>query len=152
MCIRDRLKISSNDTTPDYLVTKLTGGDGITLTETTQGGNETLDIDITDATVDSAMLKTSTEEESVSFSGAGQTLTFASAGSYGFYPQSKVNTGSKWFADAANPGASMPTTYTTVIEVQTHINPMTAFMQIRYVQASPPYNFCLLYTSDAADE
>ena len=135
-----KMKVSSDDTTANYLVSKLTGGDGITATETSGGGNETLDIKITDGAVDSAMLKTTTEEESVTYSGAPQTLTFGSSTSYGFFPQSKVNASSKWFNTGANPGASMPTTYATVIEVSTNINPMTAYMQIRYVQASPPYD------------
>ena len=46
----EKVGISSNDTTPDYLVNKITGGDGITATETTDGGDETLDIDVDLAT------------------------------------------------------------------------------------------------------
>lgn len=46
----EKFKISSNDTTQDYAVNKITGGDGITVTETNDGGNETLDIDIELAT------------------------------------------------------------------------------------------------------
>ena len=39
-----KAKISSDDTTADFLVAKLAAGAGITLTETTPGGNETLTI------------------------------------------------------------------------------------------------------------
>lgn len=42
----EKVSVSSNDTTPDYLVNKVTGGDGITVTETDDAGDETLDIDI----------------------------------------------------------------------------------------------------------
>lgn len=42
----EKIKISSNDTTSDYLVNKVTGGDGITVTETDDAGDETLDIDV----------------------------------------------------------------------------------------------------------
>lgn len=38
------VKVSSNDTTPGYLNGKLTAGTGITLTEGSDGGNETLSI------------------------------------------------------------------------------------------------------------
>ena len=44
--VNDKVKVSANDTTEAFLWTKLTGGDGITLTETNDWGNETLDIDI----------------------------------------------------------------------------------------------------------
>lgn len=40
----EKVKISSNDTTSDYLDTKLVAGDGITLTENNDGSNETLTI------------------------------------------------------------------------------------------------------------
>jgi len=40
-----KVKISSDDTTADFLLTKLAAGTGITLTETTPGGNETVTID-----------------------------------------------------------------------------------------------------------
>lgn len=42
----EKVGVSANDTTPAYLDTKITGGDGITVTETDDGGNETLDIDV----------------------------------------------------------------------------------------------------------
>jgi hypothetical protein len=42
----EKFGISANDTTPDYAVNKITGGDGITVTETNDGGDETLDIDL----------------------------------------------------------------------------------------------------------
>lgn len=42
----DKFKISSDDTTENYAASKLTGGDGITVTETNGGSNETLDFDI----------------------------------------------------------------------------------------------------------
>jgi len=41
----ENVKISSNDTTPDFLVTKLVAGTNITLTEQNDAGNETLKID-----------------------------------------------------------------------------------------------------------
>ena len=37
----EKAKVSSNDTTAGYLNGKLTGGTGVTLTENTDGGNET---------------------------------------------------------------------------------------------------------------
>ena len=40
----DNIKVSSNDTTPGYLNGKLVAGSNITLTEGTDGGNETLSI------------------------------------------------------------------------------------------------------------
>jgi hypothetical protein len=43
-------KVSINDTTSDYLASKITGGDGITVTEMNDGSNETLDIDVELAT------------------------------------------------------------------------------------------------------
>ena len=46
----EKVAISANDTTPDYLVNKITGGDGVTVTETGDGGDETLDIDLDLAT------------------------------------------------------------------------------------------------------
>lgn len=46
----DKFKISANDTTENYAVSKITGGDGITVTETDDAGNETLDIDVQLAT------------------------------------------------------------------------------------------------------
>lgn len=42
----DKFKVSSDDTTENYAASKLTGGDGITVTETGGGGNETLDFDV----------------------------------------------------------------------------------------------------------
>ena len=42
----EKTRVSNNDTTSGYLNGKLTGGDGITLTEANDGGNETLDIDV----------------------------------------------------------------------------------------------------------
>lgn len=42
----DKFKVSSNDTTENYAASKLTGGDGITVTETSDGSNETLDFDV----------------------------------------------------------------------------------------------------------
>lgn len=42
----DKVKISSNDTTENFLVNKVTWWDGITVTETNNWSNETLDIDI----------------------------------------------------------------------------------------------------------
>lgn len=42
----EKAAVSINDTTPDYLVNKITGGDGITVTETDDAGDETLDIDV----------------------------------------------------------------------------------------------------------
>lgn len=44
--VNDKVKVSSNDTTENYLDSKVTGGDGITVTETNDGSNETLDIDV----------------------------------------------------------------------------------------------------------
>lgn len=46
----DTVKVSANDTTSDYLGTKLVAGDGVTLTENNDGGNETLSVSATAAT------------------------------------------------------------------------------------------------------
>lgn len=46
----DKFKISADDTTENYALSKLTGGDGISVTETSGGGNETLDFDVDLAT------------------------------------------------------------------------------------------------------
>ena len=40
----NQVKVSSNDSTENYLLSKLTAGDNITLTETNDGGNETVTI------------------------------------------------------------------------------------------------------------
>ena len=40
----EQVKVSANDTTTGYLSAKLTEGDGITLTEQNDGGNETLQV------------------------------------------------------------------------------------------------------------
>ena len=48
--------VSADDTTPGYLNGKLTGGTGITLTENSGGGDETLDIKISDGGVDTTQL------------------------------------------------------------------------------------------------
>lgn len=50
----EKVAVSSNDTTPAYLDTKITGGDGVTVTETDDGGNESLDIDV-DITADKGL-------------------------------------------------------------------------------------------------
>ena len=42
----EKVSVSSNDTTPDYLVNKLTATAPITVTETGDGGDEDLDIDL----------------------------------------------------------------------------------------------------------
>jgi hypothetical protein len=65
----EKVAISVNDTTPDYLLNKVTGGDGITVTETDDGGDETLDIDI-DLATDSG-LEFSSGELQVKIKGGG---------------------------------------------------------------------------------
>ena len=40
----EKVKVSSNDTTTSYLLNKLTAGTNVTLTETNDGGNETITI------------------------------------------------------------------------------------------------------------
>ena len=52
----EKAGVSADDTTPGYLNGKLTAGTGITLTENTPGGNETLDIKISDGGVDTTQL------------------------------------------------------------------------------------------------
>lgn len=42
----EKSKVSVTDTTSGYLASKITGGDGITLTTVNGGGNESLDIDV----------------------------------------------------------------------------------------------------------
>jgi hypothetical protein len=77
-------------------------------------------------------LKTSTEEES---SGATATVTFASVGSYGFYPQVKgsvFNATGGW--RISDPAADPGTTYVTIAYL-THTDG-THYIQIRYIQAS----------------
>lgn len=46
----EKAKVSINDTTQDYLINKMTGGSGMTLTETNDGSNETIDFDVDLAT------------------------------------------------------------------------------------------------------
>jgi hypothetical protein len=48
----DKSKVSSNDTTPDYLVDKIVAGTGVSITETDDGSNETLVISSNDSEVD----------------------------------------------------------------------------------------------------
>jgi hypothetical protein len=43
----EKVKVSANDTTANYLLSKLTAGSGITLTETNNGGNETITVEAT---------------------------------------------------------------------------------------------------------
>lgn len=52
----EKVKVSSDDTTPGYLDGKLVGGTAITLTEQTPGGNETLEIKVGDGGIGSAQL------------------------------------------------------------------------------------------------
>lgn len=46
----NKVKNSSNDTTADYLGTKISGGDNVTLTETNDGGDENILISVTTQT------------------------------------------------------------------------------------------------------
>lgn len=48
----EKAKVSSDDTTSDYLVNKVTGSSSITATETTPGGNETLVLTATPGGID----------------------------------------------------------------------------------------------------
>lgn len=45
--VDERVKVSANDTTPDYLIAKLVAGTGIALAELGDGGDETLQIENT---------------------------------------------------------------------------------------------------------
>lgn len=54
----DKVKVSANDTTEDYLINQITGGDGITVSEINDGGDESLDIDV-DTTDTTTFVKTS---------------------------------------------------------------------------------------------
>jgi hypothetical protein len=49
---KDRVKVSSNDTTTDYLLNKLAAGIGISLTETNPGGNEDVTIAVSGLSAD----------------------------------------------------------------------------------------------------
>ncbi len=55
----EKAKVSSNDTTAGYLNGKLTAGSGITLTEGTDGGDETLSISLSGTTYANKQLYTS---------------------------------------------------------------------------------------------
>jgi hypothetical protein len=57
--VDERVKISSNDTTPGYLNGKLVSGTGITLTELNNGGNETLRIEASGAAFTDEKVKVS---------------------------------------------------------------------------------------------
>lgn len=70
-----QVQISSNDTTPAFLDTKLVAGTNITLTENNDGGNETLTID---ATGGGSALEV--EDEGISLSTAVTKLNFVGAG------------------------------------------------------------------------
>ena len=52
----EKTGVSADDTSPGYLVDKIVGGTGITATELTPGGNEDLEIKITDGGVDTTQL------------------------------------------------------------------------------------------------
>jgi hypothetical protein len=62
-------KVSSNDTTSGYLNGKLTGGTGITLTENSDGGNETLDVALTG---DGYLISESNDHNNAPVAGVGE--------------------------------------------------------------------------------
>jgi hypothetical protein len=78
----EKVKVSSNDTTADYLDAKITGGDGITVTEINDGGDEDLDIDI-DTTDTTIFVSTS--------SGAGDSGKIARLNASGQFPSGFVD-------------------------------------------------------------
>jgi len=92
------------------------------------------------ASVTRSILKTSTQENSVSYSGGPQTMTFGSVGGYGFYREVKSNTSGSRMSTFGNSNTSQNTSYETRIIVSTWINPGTYSVRVRYMQASPPYD------------
>lgn len=90
-----QVKVSANDTTPNYLLSKLTAGTNITLTEVNNGANETITIDaaggggssdsITDADGDTRIRVEAAGDEDVIRFDTGDNL-------YGFSAQSNIVT------------------------------------------------------------
>lgn len=60
----EKVKVSSNDTTPDFLISKIVSGTGITVTELGDPGNETLSIATTVANTDQNVKVTSNDTTS----------------------------------------------------------------------------------------
>jgi hypothetical protein len=63
----NKVKVSSNDTTEDFLLSKLTAGAGITLVETNDGANETITVAATSASGDVIGPASSTDNAVVRF-------------------------------------------------------------------------------------
>ena len=78
----EKVKVSADDTTADFLINKITGGDGISVTEINGGGDEDadIDVDLTDTTV---FVSTS--------SGAGDSGKVARLNASGQFPSGFVN-------------------------------------------------------------
>lgn len=113
-----KVRISNDDTTSGFLNGKLTGGDGISLTEGNGGGDETLDVDVdldTDPGLEfnSGKLRVKIDPDSA--------LTRTSAGIGGGLPTGTVLT---WLTDTAPTGfllcygqAVSRTTYSSLFDV-----------------------------------
>lgn len=86
----EKVKISSNDTTSDFLINKITGGDGISVSEVTDWGNEDLDIDID--TTDTSVFVTSASTSKIP-------KTDATNG----YLREFINSNADWLATETEP-------------------------------------------------
>jgi len=82
--------------------------------------------------------KLSTTTGEVSTSGAGPTSLTLAGGEYGFYPQTKADSGTTYAAQIAT-GVNN-TAYTTYISFTRSGGSGTQYAQQRYIQASPPYD------------
>lgn len=71
----EKVKVSSNDTTSDYLINKLVGAGGITITELNNGGNEDVEISVGDAAVVPKWLKVTKTHADFNAASPTETIT-----------------------------------------------------------------------------
>lgn len=111
----EKIKISSNDTTAAYLDTKITGWDGITVTETNDGSNETLDfdVDITDTTV---FVTTATASKVPVLNGSGYITAFINSDGAGY-----ASTSEAWLSEMSSDAEA-----TAATDQSRYINPKQA--------------------------
>ena len=132
-----KVMVSTNDTTPDYLVNKIVGD--VTASELNDGANEDCALYINAAAVAQSELKTTTGTVSAApIVGAGTNLTLP-GGEYGFYPRIRSSVSNTWRHQISFDTSN--TSYVTNIYVENSggTGP-TAYVIQRYIQASPPYD------------
>ncbi len=131
------VKVSANDTTPNYLVSKLTSDATIARSELNNGGNEQLRVAVAANSIRQGHLSRSSGEVST---GGGSYQGFVlPGGAYGFWPRTKTSQNNT-DGDARVAIELGDLTYTARIYMRA-VNPGTMFAQQAYITASPPFNF-----------